>query len=63
MDTQILLEEAKIISQKVVTKEIITDESIILGGVTGSIEIIGMDGMEYKRKSSFLADSSTPSLR
>ncbi|MFT5828097.1 MAG: hypothetical protein ACI9AB_001052 [Urechidicola sp.] len=62
MDTQILLEEAKIISQKVVTKEIITDESMIFGGVTDSIEIIGMDGMEYKRKSSFLDKSSTPSL-
>ncbi len=62
MDTQILLEEAKIISQKVVTKETIADESMILGGVTGSIEIIGMDKMEYKRKSSFLAKPSTPSL-
>jgi hypothetical protein len=63
MDTQILIEEAKIISQKVVTKEIITDESMIVGGAEVNItEIISEEGIEYRRKTRFLADSSSSFL-
>lgn len=51
MDTQFLLEETK----TEVTKEIITDESMILGGVDVTIEIVGENGIEYKRRSNFLA--------
>ena len=55
MDTQFLLEETKTVNQTEVSKEIITDESMILGGVDVTIEIIDAVGIEYKRKSSFLA--------
>lgn len=55
MDTQFLLEETKTVNQTEVTKEIITDESMILGGIDVTIEIVGENGIEYKRRSSFLA--------
>lgn len=55
MDTQFLLEETKTVNQTEVTKEIITDESMILGGVDVTIEIVGENGIEYKRRSSLLA--------
>ena len=55
MDTQFLLEETKTVNQTEVTKEIITDESMILGGVDVTIEIVGENGIEYKRRSNFLA--------
>lgn len=54
MDTQFLLEETKKANQTEVTKEIITDESMILGGVDVSIEIIDVASIEYKKNPGFL---------
>ena len=54
MDTQFLLEETKKANQTEVTKEIITDESMIVGGVLDTIEITALEGIEYKKGSSFL---------
>lgn len=54
MDTQFLLEETKKANQTEVTKEIITDESMILGGVDVTIEITDLNGIEYKKPSNFL---------
>lgn len=54
MDTQFLLEETKKANQTEVTKEIISDESMILGGVDVSIEIIDVAGIEYKKGSDLL---------
>lgn len=54
MDTLFLLEETKKANQTEVTKEIITDESMIVGGLDITIEIIAAEGIEYKKGSSFL---------
>jgi hypothetical protein len=55
MDTQFLLEEVKTITNKEVTKEIITDESMIVGGTVISIEITDVATIEFKKRSRFLA--------
>lgn len=54
MDTQILEKEVKTITNKEVTKEIITDESMIVGGTEITIEIIGSTSIEFKKRSRFL---------
>lgn len=54
MDTQFLLEEAKNNSKKETTKEVITDESMIVGGTSAGWEIVSEESIEYRRRSSFL---------
>lgn len=54
MDTQILLEEKRALLQET-TKELIVDESKIFGGVDLGWEITALDGIEYRKGSSFLS--------